>query len=70
MVGDAGAFALSTGGGAAVAQAFNAIAANAANDQARKPADRFLVVFNLSPFFDSAPIATLSAGARSGYDRT
>jgi hypothetical protein len=65
IAGAAGAFVLSTGGGAAVAQAFNAIAANAANDQARNPADRFLVVFNLAPFFESAPIATFSEAARS-----
>jgi hypothetical protein len=45
-----GALAGSTGcGGAALAQAYNAIAANAANDQARSPADRF-GIFNLSAF--------------------
>jgi hypothetical protein len=46
------AFAGSAGtgcGGAALAQAYNAIAANAANDQARSPADRF-GIFNLSAF--------------------
>jgi hypothetical protein len=64
IVGVAGALAESTGfGGGGVAQAFNAIVANAANDQARNPADRFLVVFNLAPFFKST-------GCRVGHQRT
>ena len=61
MVGVAGALADSTGiGCGGVAQAFNAVAASAANDHARNPADRFLVVFNLAPFFQSIPVATLA----------
>jgi hypothetical protein len=57
----AGALAESIGcGGAAVEQAFNAIAANAANDQARNPADRF-VIFNLAPFSKSILVAAAGA---------
>jgi len=66
IAGVAGVLAESTGcGGGADAQAYNAIAANAANDQASNPADRFLVVFNLAPFFKSIPVTALGTGGPS-----
>jgi hypothetical protein len=68
-VGGADAFVGSAGGGGgALAHALNAIAANAANDQARNPADRFLVVFNFYRL-SSSQHGSLSADARAFSDR-